>query len=82
MLAVTVKGEPEYNIHICAGQSEVEESLLCYLTVLKCHLPASTYATPAITVTRPNALLSSPIIQDISRNFLSDANKVRIGRMD
>lgn len=42
-----------------------EESLLCYLTVSKCHLPASTYAAPALTITRQDALLSSPTIQDI-----------------
>ncbi|KAL2073386.1 hypothetical protein VTL71DRAFT_10710 [Oculimacula yallundae] len=44
-------------------------SSICYLTVLKCQLPTSTYSTPAISITRPNALLFSPTIEESYMNF-------------
>jgi hypothetical protein len=36
---------------------------------LKCQLPPSTYAPPAIAITRLNALLFSPTIQEHVRYF-------------
>jgi hypothetical protein len=44
-------------------------SSICYLTVLKCQLPPSTYAPPAVAITRLNALLFSPTIQEHVRYF-------------
>jgi hypothetical protein len=36
---------------------------------LKCQLPTSTYSPPAFSITRPNALLFSPTIQDKGMYF-------------
>ena len=53
------------------GISKLGRSLLCYLTVLKCQLPTTTNSPPAIAITRLNALLSSPTIQEYSNYSLS-----------
>lgn len=57
-------------------------SSLCYLTVLKCQLPTSTYAPPAFSITRPNALLFSPTIQVLYSYevFLSMQRAIRTKR--
>ncbi|KAA8565092.1 hypothetical protein EYC84_010844 [Monilinia fructicola] len=74
---IDIEKSPDYSPHARTSKSHEKEARngatldsLCYLTVLKCQLPPSTYAPPAITFTRPNALLSSrPTIQVFMRNF-------------
>lgn len=50
-------------------QTILGRSSLCYLTVLKCQLPATTYSPPAVSITRLDALLTSPNIKEHVRYF-------------